>query len=155
MLTASQEKPKLDVASNASWTFSKMADKAFSELSHTQYTSLIIYDAAFCKLFLLLCHSCVLVLHWMATCCHSTVYCREVSIAPNYSWMPYAATGCFIYRQFHVFLYATLIWRSPQSIRIWSCLVIHWCIFSPWQLKTKRCLNSVTTSLVWSLNSLR
>ena len=40
VLTASQEKPKLDVASNVNWMFSKMADKAFSGLSHIRYTSL-------------------------------------------------------------------------------------------------------------------
>ena len=42
-------------------------------------------DAVICKPFLLLYHSCVLIPHQTATYCLSSVYCREVSIVPNYS----------------------------------------------------------------------
>ena len=82
LLIASREK---QVASNVNWTSPphKWRTKLF--LTCFTYGTSLENGAAICKPFLLLYQGYVLIPHQTANCCLSTVYCREVSVIPNYS----------------------------------------------------------------------
>ena len=73
------------VASNVNWTSPphKWRTKLF--LTCFTYGTSLENGAAICKPFLLLYQGYVLIPHQTANCCLSTVYCREVSVIPNYS----------------------------------------------------------------------